>query len=286
MPFATRMILILTLTLAIAGGVSAQQPAPATGTTAESSTAPAEASVTSHEIRNQFSRLLSQSPSELATILVLDPTLLSNEAYLAGYPELARFVAAHPEVRRNPRFYLSGFRIPGEGGRVFDVIIEMVGVGFIFVFMGFAFFWLVRTVIEQRRWSRLSKIQTEVHNKILDRFSSSEELLQYIRSPAGTKFLESAPIPLHAAQAPNNPSLTRVMWSVQIGVIVAAAAVGMLLVSGRLEKDAASALFAMGVIALSVGAGFIGSAVVSVLLSRRFGLWQPLNIPASMNGDA
>ena len=60
----------------------------------------------------------------------------------------------------------------------------------------------------------------------------------------------------------------------------------MLIVSGRLEKDAASGLFAMGVIALSVGAGFIGSAVVSIFLSRRLGLWQPPNIPASMNPDA
>lgn len=283
MPFATRMILILTLTLAMAGGVSAQQPPPATGTTAESS---ATTALTSHEIRNQFSSLLSQSPSELATILVLDPTLLSNEAYLAGYPELARFVAAHPEVRRNPRFYLSAFRVPGESGRMLENLVEMLAIALVISLIAFAFFWLVRTIIEQRRWSRLSHIQTEVHNKILDRFGSSEELLQYIKSPAGTKFLESAPIPLHAAQAPSNPSLSRVMWSVQIGMIVAAGALGMLIVSRQLEKDAASGLFAIGVIALAVGAGFIGSAVVSIFLSRRLGLWQPPNIPASMSPDA
>ena len=31
--------------------------------------------------------------------------------------------------------------------------------------------WLIKTLIEHRRWSRLSKIQTEVHNKLLDRFT-------------------------------------------------------------------------------------------------------------------
>ena len=46
-----------------------------------------------------------------------------------------------------------------------------------------------------RRWSRLSKIQTDVHNKLLDRFTSNEDLLAYIQTPVGRKFLESAPIP-------------------------------------------------------------------------------------------
>ena len=46
--------------------------------------------------------------------------------------------------------------------------------------------WLIKTLIEHRRWSRLSKIQTDVHNKLLDRFSANEDLLAYIQTPAGT----------------------------------------------------------------------------------------------------
>ena len=60
--------------------------------------------------------------------------------------------------------------------------------------------WLVRTLIEYRRWLRLSRIQTEVHTKLLDRLTSNEDLLAYIQSPSGRKFLESAPIPVDSGR--------------------------------------------------------------------------------------
>jgi hypothetical protein len=44
----------------------------------------------------------------------------------------------------------------------------------------------------------LSKVQTEVHTKIVDRFTANDDLLAYIQSPAGSKFLESSPIHLDA----------------------------------------------------------------------------------------
>jgi hypothetical protein len=283
MTFAARLMLILM----VAVGLAAQQTTTATATTtttatttaaeeATSTAAPAEpATLTSQEIRNQFTNLLSESPSELATILKLDPTLLSNEAYLSGYPELARFVAAHPEVKRNPRFYLSAFRVPGEGGRMLEWITETVGVAAIFGLITFALFWFIRTIIDQKRWNRLSRIQNEVHNKILDRFGSSAELLEYIRTPAGTKFLESAPIALHAEERPlSNAPLGRVIRSIQVGVIIAAGALGMIVVSMRFDKETAEGLFAIGAIAFSIGVGFIVSAVISLSLSRRLGVWQ------------
>jgi len=129
---------------------------------------------------------------------------------------------------------------------------------------------VIRTVAEQRRWSRLAQTQSEVHNKILDRFGSSGELLEYMKTPAGSKFLESAPIQLDADRAVQNPSLARVIGSIQIGLILGAGAAGALFVSGRFADDAGRALFALGVIGLCVGAGFILSGIVSMVISRRF----------------
>ncbi|HEV7920634.1 MAG TPA: hypothetical protein VGR02_07575 [Thermoanaerobaculia bacterium] len=274
----TARIPSILLLLSVAGGLAAQQPATTTATTTSTAaTATATAgepgsdrgTLTSQEIRNDFTNLLSQSPSELPTILKLDPTLLSNDAYLSGYPELARFVAAHPEVRRNPRFYLSAFREPGDGGHMLEQMIETLSIAGVFALITIALAWLVRTIIEQKRWTRLSRIQNEVHNKILDRFSSSNELLEYIKTPAGTKFLESAPIPLHAERPVQNAPLARVMWSIQIGVIVAMGSLGLLVVSGRFDKESAQGLFALGAIAFSIGLGFIASAAISLFLSRR-----------------
>ncbi|MGZ5461022.1 MAG: hypothetical protein ACXWN1_30660, partial [Thermoanaerobaculia bacterium] len=279
MGVATRIILILALLVSIAGGLFAQETTTAasdTTATAATQTATPGETRSSHEIRSQFSSLLRERPPEVATILKLDPSLLSDESFLTKYPELGRFVAAHPEVRHNPRFYLEDFAGPSERRSLAGEVLESLTIFSVFILIAFALAWLVRTIIEQKRWNRLSRTQSEVHNKILDRFSTSAELLDYIRTPAGTKFLESAPIPLHAESAPQNAPLSRVLWSIQIGVVVAAASLGILLVSGRFDKESAQELFALGMIGLSIGVGFIASAAVSIFLSRRLGLWQGL----------
>jgi hypothetical protein len=275
------MILTFALVLNLTGALLAQETATGTAATPQTATATEAATTTtadegrsSQELRNQFSTLLRERPPEVATILKLDPSLLSDDAFLTKYPELAKFVAAHPEVRHNPRFYLGDFDTY-ERETVFEQILQGLSVFAVFALIAFALAWVIRTVIEQKRWNRLSRTQNEVHNKILDRFSTSAELLDYIKTPPGAKFLESAPIPLHSDGAPQNAPLTRVMWSVQIGIVVAAGSLGMLLVSSQFDKDSAQGMFALGMIGVSIGLGFIASAVVSVLLSRRLGLWQP-----------
>jgi hypothetical protein len=281
MTIAVRMFLTLTMMLTVAGSVFAQST-PATATTTTATTAPRAAAEEpvpasvrpSLETRQDFNALLRQHPPELATILTLDPTLLSNDAFLAGYPELLRFVAQHPEVRRSPRFYLADFELPTERPSILGDVLQGLFIFTTFLFIALALGWFVRTLIEQRRWNRLSQTQSEVHNKILDRFGSSEELLAYVRSPAGTKFLESAPIPLHADTATIGAPLSRILWSIQLGVVVVAGAVGMLFVSGRFDKETAQGMFAMGAIGFCIGAGFIASAAISLVVSRRLGLWQ------------
>ena len=290
MGVATRMFLILALIFSISRVLTAQETATAaaeTAATAATAAAPSTDTTTrrpateeeqinrsSHTIRVQFSQLLRERPPEVAQILQLDPSLLSDPAFLAKYPELREFVEQYPEVRHNPGFYLGDFVEPQYRRSALEGVLEGLAIFGVFSLITFVFTWLVRTIIEQKRWNRLSRTQSEVHNKILDRFSTSGELLDYIKTPAGTKFLESAPIPLHESPAPQNAPLTRVMWSVQIGIVVAAASLGLLLVSGRFDKESAQEMFALGMIGVSVGLGFIVSAAVSIFMSRRLGLWQ------------
>jgi len=271
MTLATRTILILTLIVAIAGGVSAQTTTTTTATTTSAPTPPLEEAQTRQQVRDQFTRLLGQHPPEVAAIVTIDPTMLANDPFLARYPDLAQFVAAHPQVRRNPHYYVQELPNPmlWRHRSSWQDVVEAIGIGFVMLLITFVLTWLVRTLIEQRRWSRLSRTQAEVHNKILDRFGSTEELLAYVKTPAGSKFLESAPIPLHVESAGPRAPMPRALWSIQIGLIVAAAGLGMLLVSGRFDRDAAQGFYAMGTIALCVGGGFILSAIVSMILSRR-----------------
>lgn len=291
MTVAIRLMLILTLMLTFVSGLEAQETStPASTTTAEApatdvaeevpegeATAQPSRPPTSYEIRNRFSALLREHPPELVMLLKLDSGLMTNAQFLTGYPEVAKFLEQHPEVTRNGRFYLGDFLHPNQQNRsALDEVFEIIAIAGAWVLSIFSIAWLIRTVIEQKRWNKLSRTQAEVHNKILDRFGSSEEVLQYISTPAGAKFLESAPIPLHTEPAPSpNAPLMRVVRSIQMGVVIAISGLGLLLVSlGFSGRDTAQGLFAIGAIVLCVGAGFIASAVVSLLLSRRLGLWH------------
>ncbi len=61
------------------------------------------------ETRRSFYQVLEQYPPALGYVLRLDPTLLTNQAYLASYPSVAAFVAQSPDIPRNPGFYLEKF---------------------------------------------------------------------------------------------------------------------------------------------------------------------------------
>lgn len=309
MTLTARTIFILMLVLGPAGELIAQEAPPTAPADPEASTTPATSpaatpttaeaapetedtetaaetpiedtenpSTNTHfQVREQLSRLLQQHPDELWMILKLDPSLLTNDAFMSGYPEVQEFVTRHPGILKHPRFYLSHFNSPAQDRSVLDDIFEVLAVVGGIGLTVFALAWLIRTLIEQRRWKQLSRTQSDVHNKILDRFNTTEQLLEYIRTPAGTKFLESAPIPLHVERPANGRTstlATRILWSVQIGVVTAIVGLGMLLLSAVFEKDSSQGLFALGAIALCVGAGFIASAVVSFQLSRRLGLWE------------
>jgi hypothetical protein len=149
----------------------------------------------------------------------------------------------------------------------------------VFISIAVAVVWLIRTVVEQRRWYRTSKVHTEVHNKLLDRFTSNEDLMAYIQTDAGRRFLESAPLSIDAAPRQVGAPFGRILWSLQVGIVLAAGAIGLLFVSGRVIDEIAQPLFAIGVLALTVGVGFMVSAAASLLLSRRLGMLEASAAP-------
>jgi len=269
---------IAAVLLAMTSSAFGANPAPATATTATVVTAAVDAD--SRQTRDEFRALLRRYPPELGTVLKLDPTLFGNPAYLTNYPALANFVAQHPEVAHNTAFYLEHISVPSEGDpdtasmRFWkDVMGDIAGFT-VFIVVTLVLVWAIRTLIEQRRWSRLAGIQTEVHSKLLDRFTSNEDLLAYIQTPAGKRFLESAPIPLTAGPRPISAPVGRIFWSLQAGLIMIAAGIGFDLASLRVQGNGSQALYAIGVIGILVGIALVISAIVFYALSRRFGLWE------------
>lgn len=250
------------------------------------------------ETREELQMLLQKYPPELGRILKMDPTMLQNEAYLAQYPALQAFLAAHPEIVRNPGFYLEFVRQSYDWTEPYDPkrqavaiwrdLLEGMSVFVVMLFVGGLFAWLVRTLLDHRRWQRISRVQTEVHNKLLDRFAGTEELLAYVKTPAGQRFLEAAPIPLEGTPARGIAApLGRILWSVQVGVVLAVGGIGFQFISGRVIDEVAGGLWTIGVLAIAFGIGFILSGIVSYFLSRQFGLLDPAPpVIAAERGDA
>jgi hypothetical protein len=117
-------------------------------------------------------------------------------------------------------------------------------------------------------------VQTEVHTKLLDRFTANDDLLAYIQSPAGSKFLESSPITLDAAPRSLGAPLGRILLSVQGGIVLIAGGIGLQIVSTRITDPASQPLHALGVLAIALGLGFVLSAIISFAISYRLGLLE------------
>ena len=272
-PRRTVSALILGLALA-AFGQSALAQVPAGQ--APPSQAPGSSA---REVREQFMAVMKRYPPELGRMLKQDGGLFYNEAYLAPYPALKAFIAQHPDVARNPGYYLESVQVnywdrtPGQ-----EMWRDMTSGVAVFTVVGtvlFAFIWIVRTLIDYRRWHRLSKIQAETHTKLLDRFTANDELMAYVQSPAGSHFLQSMPISLDPGTRAMSAPFGRILLSAQAGIVVAAAGMGLYYVSGKVDPELMQPLYTLGIFALFVGVGFVLSAIVSYVLSKRLGLFDP-----------
>jgi hypothetical protein len=236
------------------------------------------------ETRRKLESLFEKYPPTLAGVLKLDPTLLSNAAYLAPYPGLVAFLGQHPEVGHNPTYFLSNVRSQyaqeprDEREHAYRMMEDVMAGGamfFVFITIISALGWLVRTTISYRRWNRLSKTQTDVHTKLVDRFTQNEDLLAYMQTPAGKRFLESAPIPLDGDTKPIAAPLSRILWSLQAGIVLLVFGLGLVILSGRLITEMSTPMMVFGVMGMALGAGFILSAFAAYFASRRFGLLDP-----------
>ena len=60
-------------------------------------------------VREQFNAILRQYSPALGRVLALDPNLMGREDYMAPYPAVSAFLKDHPEILRNPTYYLARY---------------------------------------------------------------------------------------------------------------------------------------------------------------------------------
>ncbi|HXB21928.1 MAG TPA: hypothetical protein VNV88_11125 [Candidatus Solibacter sp.] len=300
---------VLVLVLLPASLVAAQSRPPRSGPVAGSA-ASSDQDVAA--TRLQLLKLLRVSP-RLTTVVARDPSLLADHEYVSrNNPELAQFLQDHPEIARNPEFYL--FANAGEGNHELeseqyelrferavwpelsqrerqeirrehhdnsrDLIPFMV-----FVFILGAILWLTRVFLQNRRWGKIFKVQTDTYSKLLEKFSTNEELLAYVRSDAGKRFLESASMPLNTdSPAQMGGLVSRVIGSLQLGILLTLVGIGLIALRSHLEDPVPLLVF--GTLALMLGVGFIISSGVSFALGRHLKLLPTSNSKSNSESNS
>jgi hypothetical protein len=229
------------------------------------------------DTRARLHDLLRQHPPAVGEVLRRDPTLARAD-YLAPYPALLTFIQQHPEIARNPSFFFGGYEFQDElpRDRSYEMYRQTLD-KFQFTLLAGgllgAFIWLIRTFIDQRRWLRVSRTQSEVHTKVLDRLTNNEDLIAYIQTPAGRRFLESGPLLTEDAPKPaGGAQLSRILLSLQAGLVLASLGIGFWVSESRFPEDMGEGFFILGTLTTAVGVGFVLSAAVAYVISSRFGL--------------
>jgi len=241
--------------------------------------------------RQELIKLLRMSPT-LTTVVAHDPSLLANQDYVAhNNPQLAEFLISHPEIARNPEFYLFTHMSPSDSGpdealeravwpefgnrrrdtNMSNIVDPIAGAVAFACFLA-ALIWMIRVFLENRRWGRIFKLQSEVHGRLIDKFSSNQELALYMETEAGKRFLEAAPIPVGFEPDQRVPNaVARVLTPLQIGIVLSLLGAGFYLLRNA-GPDMATPMLVLGTVALMPGLGFIVSAGVTWVLAGRLGL--------------
>jgi len=239
----------------------------------------------------------------LTEVLETDPTLLADQDYISrANPQLAQFLTQHPDITRNPDFFLFAnlstpdkrvdslhrrsdrYQPPNDQELRRE---EINNISLILVFVGVigSLLWLIRIFLENRRWSRIVRQQSEIHGKLIDRLANNQELFQYMETESGRRFLEAGPVPIALEREQRLPGgLSRVLGPLQFGIVLTLLGAGLLILQTQMPSIA-DALLVFGTVALMPGLGFIISAIITWRISARLGLMpQPAATSAELSG--
>jgi hypothetical protein len=131
----------------------------------------------------------------------------------------------------------------------------------IFATMG----WIVHVLVDGRRRRERLKVFTEFHSRLIDRMGSAKEFAEFLQTSGGQSFLDTLSLERgHPAD--------RIAKSVQAGIILTCVGLALFLAIGRVASEIEGGYYVLASIILSLGIGFMLSAVSSFALARTFGL--------------
>lgn len=129
--------------------------------------------------------------------------------------------------------------------------------------------WIITSIVTSMKQRANTRTRTDVYNRLIDKFSSTPELIEFLRSDAGLRFIEEQTV------EPSQP-LMKIMNSIRLGVSLALVGGGMLVVGNLWDRTLGDDLYTVialgGTVALTAGAGFIVAAAISYKLCKSWGL--------------
>jgi|ERR1039457_6309722 Flp pilus assembly protein TadB len=140
------------------------------------------------------------------------------------------------------------------------------GIMLLFLAMFATIGWVVYLAAETSKRQRRMKAQAELHGRLLDKFSSAREVVEFLQTPSGAQFVDSI-------SSDREEPASGILRSTHRGIILVIVAVGCLgLTVPYGWRD--NPLLVIGVILFCLGIGFLVSAAVSQRLWRTLGLAQ------------
>jgi len=141
-----------------------------------------------------------------------------------------------------------------------ETLAPMIGsVGIMLVFA-----WMLKLGLDHRRRTKLMQHQYELQSKLLEKFTSTEEMMAYLQSDAGERFLVSA-------TAEKSDPRGKILGSIQTGLVLLAGGAAFMFLRNQIA-EAQEGFVLMGTLGLALGVGFILSAVVAYVLSKSWGV--------------
>jgi hypothetical protein len=134
---------------------------------------------------------------------------------------------------------------------------------------------IVRTVTASARAKRETEALVQLHTRLIEKFGTSKELLDYLQADAGRKMLSPAVI---AAATP----IRRIIAAAQAGVVLSFVGVGTWSTRTIFTAEGMQVVSFVGIVMLALGLGYIVSSIVAYVMSRRLGLLNGESADPSM----
>lgn len=136
----------------------------------------------------------------------------------------------------------------------------------LFILIGFVV-WIAVTGWQRRQHV---KLLTDFNARLLDRIGSVKDFSDFVQTGAGADFMKSL-----ASDMPASKPQDRIIRAVQIGIVSLSLGIG-LFGAGEFisfaEQESQQFFRALGVIIVSLGGGFLISAVAAYRLASKFGV--------------